>query len=102
MPPLRNPPPYFSFHEYTYTLVVRDGFVCPAYTSPVDVEGKGGGRAGKTFRSGDVIHVLEEAHVTDRFVAVRTADGWVNAWTRDNLQGTAVGIYFVDIVRENK
>ena len=100
MPQLRNPPPHFSFHEYNYTLVVRDRCRCPAYTAPVDCQGVGGVRTGKVFCSGDVIPTVGEAHATDLFVAVRTGEGWVNVWTRDNLRGMAVGVYFVDIVCE--
>ena len=69
-------------------------FTCPCYTAPCDSDGVGGEKTGIKFKHGETVPVESEAHITERYVAVRTCAGWINVWARDNNQGQPRGVLF--------
>ena len=46
----------------------------------------------------ETVPVESEAHITERYVAVRTFAGWINVWARDNNQGQPRGVLFCHLV----
>ena len=93
-----SPPPQFDFFRFRYTAEVKRPFTCHCYTAPCSSDGVGGAQTGVAFRAGEKVTVESEAHITERYVAVRTFAGWINVWTRDNKHGQPTGVLFCHLV----
>ena len=62
----------------------------------MSADGSGGTRLGVTLQPDDTVAV-EEAHLTEFYVAVKTPVGWINVWARDNRRGLPTGVLFCTV-----